>query len=425
MVNKKVRLAKRRAAASRAQLCVALLAFQRGLILVTLMLVVMVMLKRLGMSNSWASCSTAFLILPYVARPVLRPILARLPFHGWCLIVMQVGASVALWFAAGSMEPQGGGVEMWLLLSVAAIVGACHDVLAEDFGMSLYGSRRPGRLLVGVSMLVLSIVIGLGVTLMAAGDMEVMLRNVRQAWQTALKIPAGVMFAVAVLSAMVLPGAKHFGSVDSPTKWRFVARRWWSMPRQWVFASFVLLMAFQEVLVAKGLLMFVVDPGSSGGLSLGPHEAAFAYGTSGGFMMLLGLVLGYLSVRRCGLRRWAWPMVASAVLPDAVLLYLAYFMPSDFMVVCLCLAVECFGCGFALAGLVLYLRYYGYGRGNAGYWHSCLALVALSASVAGVVTGFIQDYFGYRMFFLMVIVTGLLAAFSVAMLRLVRVRRQA
>ena len=101
--------------------------------------------------------------------------------------------------------------------------------------------------------------------------------------------------------------------------------------------------------MAKGVLMFLVDPGSIGGLLLGPHEVAYAYGTVGGLVMLAGLLLGYQAIRSHGLRLWAWPMVIAAILPDAALLYLAYAMPSDIVTVCLCLAVECFGCGFAMA----------------------------------------------------------------------------
>ena len=424
MVNKKGRMAKRRAAVAKAQFCVAVLSFQRGLALTILTLVAMVMLKRIGLSNSWASCGTALLALPFVARLLIRPLVCALPAKGWLLIALQAVMGIALWLAAGCIEPKWGGTEMWTWLAIMALVGAVHDVLAEDCCNSLMGNRRPGRMLMGLSMLILSVVIGLGITLLVAGGMEVILRNVSQAWQTALRVPAGVMLSVAALSALVLPSIKY-GSMGADWKGQTDAlKRWWKLPKQWAFALFIMIMTFQEMLVAKGVLMFLVDPGSIGGLLLVPHEVAYAYGTVGGLVMLAGLLLGYQAIRSHGLRLWAWPMVIAAILPDVALLYLAYAMPSDIVTVCLCLAVECFGCGFAMAGLTMYLKYYGYGRGIAAYWHSCLALMALAVTAAGVVTGFVQDYFGYRMFFVFVIIVAAVAALSVVMLRLVRSRRK-
>ena len=50
--------------------------------------------------------------------------------------------------------------------------------------------------------------------------------------------------------------------------------------------------------------------------------------------------------------------------------------------------------------------------------------MALAVTAAGAVTGFVQDYFGYRMFFVFVIIVAAVAALSVVMLRLVRSRRK-
>jgi PAT family beta-lactamase induction signal transducer AmpG len=92
-------------------------------------------------------------------------------------------------------------------------------------------------------------------------------------------------------------------------------------------------------------------------------------------------------------------------------------MPSEISMVCLCLSIESFGCGFGMAGFVRFLRYYGPGRSMAAYGDTCLALVALAMLLAGVVTGFIQDYFGYRRFFFFVIIMAIVAIASLWLLR--------
>ena len=57
---------------SREWLWVPLLCFFRGMVLVSLLSVTMVMLKRMGMSNTMATASTACLALPWVLRHLLR-----------------------------------------------------------------------------------------------------------------------------------------------------------------------------------------------------------------------------------------------------------------------------------------------------------------------------------------------------------------
>ena len=74
---------------SKAALLGCLLAFARGLVLVMVMALPMVMLKRLGMSNSWAAFNTALLLLPFVLRGVLRPVAEMLMCRWLPLVLLQ------------------------------------------------------------------------------------------------------------------------------------------------------------------------------------------------------------------------------------------------------------------------------------------------------------------------------------------------
>lgn len=409
------------AAHRRAWLWAALLGFARGMVVVALMSVAMVMLKRLGMSNSWASCGTALLAIPFVLRQLLRPFALALPRQAWWMVAMEGLFAMSMMAVAWLVEPRGGGTAVWYCLAAGALVGALHDVMAADFCNTLWGSRRQGRTSVAIALPILATIIGTGVTFVIAGDMEVLTRDIDESWAMAFKVLAAMMLVVAVAMALSLPKNVECGrQMKFFTAWRRQMKevgKWWSNPRQWTFAGFIVLFSLHECLVMKGDLLFLVDPGSIGGLSLGPQEVAFARSTVAGMAMLAGCMIGFELSKRKGLRKLAWPMALAITLPDVLLPYLAYAMPSNLAVVTLCLSVESMGCGFGMAGFVRYLRYYGRGRSLPAYGDTCQALVAFSVLLAGVATGFMQDYFGYRRFFLFVVAMALLSIASLWLLR--------
>ena len=408
----------------RAWLWVPLLSFARGMVLVVLMSVAMVMFKRLGMGNTWASCGTALLALPFVCRQFFRPLIMALTQRGWWIVGAEVVLALALYGVSEWLDPQEGGVVAWVCLAVASVVGAFHDVLSADLCNALLSNRRPGRLLQAVSLATLAAILGLGITLMIAGNMEVLTRDVGDSWGLAFRVLAFMMLSLAVLMAISLPhgvaGMPHASCGHTWHQLMAEVRQWWSNPGQWAFAIFIVGASLHEFLVWKGVLMFLGDPGSIGGLSMGPQEVAFSQSTLGAFALLAGFMVGHALVRRDGVRRWALSMTLAATMPDVLLFYLAYYMPSSLSVVSLCLMGESLGCGFGMAGLVFYMRYYGHGRHLPAYGDSCLALLMLSVMVAGMFAGFVQDVFGYRKFFIFVFCMAVLAACSPMLLRLTR-----
>ena len=90
--------------------------------------------------------------------------------------------------------------------------------------------------------------------------------------------------------------------------------------------------------------------------------------------------------------------------------------------VCTTLMIEDFFCGFGLVGFLVFILYYGRGRGTKVHADACVVLLSFSVMVAGGITGVIQDYFGYRGFFIVVVAAAFVALFTLALL--LRVRRR-
>lgn len=403
----------------RAALLGCLLSFVRGLVLVMVMVLPMVMLKRIGLSNSWAAFNTALLLLPFVLRGVLRPV-AEIWMRRWySMAIIQFLMVVSVWGVAGSVDTRMGG-GLWLWLAVFSVAGTIHDIMAADItALWCENWKRHRRVQLCVVFGVLASVLGMGVTMVLAGDMEVLTRRLDEAWHSAFLLLAAIMAVVEVVCLFVLSRSEK-EDVAEPLNWHKewldnmqAHVRWWTHKNQWQIALAVILLSLHQWLLWRGTLLFLVDPGSIGGLSLGPQGIGFAQGTIGALALMAGLVMGVGAIGKDGLRHWLWPMVLAMTLPDIILLYLSYEMPSELLTVSGCLLVENLLNGFGMVGILFFLFHESVEGDNDVHADTCMALLALSAMMAGIVTGFLVDMLGYRRFFLLVVVASLIAALTV------------
>ncbi len=405
---------------SRAALLGCLLSFSRGLVLVMVMVLPMVMLKRLGQSNSWASFDTALLLLPFVLRGVLRPVAEKWICRWLPLVLLQFLMAISVWGVAGSVSTNMG-MGLWLWLAVFSLVGVVHDIMAAS--LTAYWCddwKRQRRVQLCLVCGVLAAVLGMGVTMVLAGDMEVLSRRLDEAWHSAFLLLAAMMAVVEVVVLCVIPRSEKRAE---PFNWQKVWNdnmqahvRWWTRKKQWQIALAVFLLSLHQWMLWRGTLLFLIDPGSIGGLSLGPQGIGFAQGTIGALALMAGLVMGVGAIGKDGLRRWLWPMMLAISLPDVLLLYLSYEMPSDLLTVSSCLLLENLFCGFGMAGLLFYI--FRETRRGSDFLHAdiCFSLLALSAMAAGIVSGFLLDLVGYRRFFLIVVALSMMAILTMAWL---------
>ena len=378
-----------------------LLLFARGLVVAVLMAAALLMLKRMGWSNMWASVATAVLALPFAARYPMTWLAERLTGKKW-IVLAQMAFAAMMCGVGMSISPNGGGWLACIFLLVAAVVGAFHDVAADGYCRRWLAGGEMKRLATGLVALMLAVVFGMGTMLIVAGDMEVMLRESQDSWGMAFMLMAALMGVVALACAWRLPEKDKMAVYQTAVCRREELLQWWQRPGQWVVAAFWILFPLHEWMLWEGTLMFLSDPGSIGGLSLGPQEVGFVQAIVGTFALIAGACVGCWCLRCYGLGKCLWPMVAAATLPDALLLLLALTMPENMWYICACLMVESAGCGFGLAGFMACMMGFGSYRDMKAHTDSCLMFVALSVVAAGIVTGGLQDYLGYRKFYLIV-----------------------
>lgn len=400
------------------------LAFADGLPLVAVMAISVIFYKQLGLSNSAITFYTSWMYLPWILKPVWSPFIDLVKTKRWWVLVTEILLGAALGGIAFTIP-----TSFWLQGSlfffwVVAFTGASHCVAADGFYL-LGLSERQQAWFMGIRSLAdrLASIFGQGILVMIAGNLQVIFRgSISYSWSLAFYGFAGLFIALWLWHHYTLPRP----SSDQTHPYVSVRSIWLGFlltfkaffRKKGIIAAiaFILLFRLPEALLTKVTALFLIDAGHNGGLGLSPQEYGLVQGTVGIIGVSLGSIIGGIMVSRHGLKKWALPMVLAYSLPGFVYLYLSYALTTNFAVINICVFLEQFGYGFGLTAYMMFLIYYNRGEFRTSHYALASALGSLSLMLPGLVAGSLQEMFGYRHFFVIVLlcsivtlaVTGLL-----------------
>ena len=383
--------------------------FAEGIPYVAGMTISLIMYKRLGLSNADITLYTSWLYLPWVIKPFWSPFIDVVRSKRWWILAMQVLIGAALGGVAFSIPTstwlQGSLCLFWLM----AFSSATHDIAADGFYMLGLNSHEQAWF-VGIrsTFYRIATIVGQGLLVMVAGNLEVLTRNVRYSWSLTFYFMAGLFIALWLYHGWVLPKPQEdeeHQRLNAPGLLREMETAivtFFRKPQVVAGICFMLFYRMPEGLLAKVSALFLIDAAHKGGMGLSPAEYGLVQGTVGVVGLTLGGILGGVAASRGGLKRWLWPMVFAITLPDVVYVYLSYALPSDLIIVGSCIFVEQFGYGFGFSAYMLYLIYYSRGDHKTSHYALCTAFMALSMMLPGLFAGALQEWVGYRLFFIIV-----------------------
>lgn len=172
---------------------------------------------------------------------------------------------------------------------------------------------------------------------------------------------------------------------------------------------FFLLYRLGESQLVKVATPFLVDSRTSGGIGLTSAQYGFVYGTIGILSLTAGGILGGIAAARYGLKRLFWLMALFMNVPNVGYLYLSFNqpLPADLSVY-LAISLEQFGYGFGFTAYMLYMLYYvGDSKYKTAEYAIGTSLMALGMMLPGMVSGYIQEWLGYKHFFIYVMLCTL------------------
>ena len=386
--------------------------FAEGLpnIIVTGLSVVMYM--QMGLTDAEVGLYTGWLALPWVIKPLWSPFIDLLKTKRWWVLTMQalIGASLAgiafsiptaFWFQA-----------TMCLFFLIAFCSATHDISADGFYMIELDDHNQAKY-VGLrnTFYRLAIIFVNGMLVSLAGILQVVFRGqIRFTWALIFYGLAGSFIGLWLYHSRFMPRPtedvhtkRTLTEVTSELKKMFITFfQKFDRRGTLIVMLFLLFYRFPEALLNTMTKTFMLRNNYAGGLGLSPQEYGLANGTVGLIGLLLGGIIGGVLVSRDGMKRWLWPMVCAITLPDVVYIYLSYSLNSNLVVVSSCLFIEQFGYGLGFTVLTLYMLYYSQGKYKTSHYSICTGISYLGLMLPGMLSGYIKDMVGYRVFFIIV-----------------------
>jgi len=394
--------------------------FAEGLPYILVTALSVIMYKRLGLSNAEIALYTSWLYLPWVIKPFWSPIVdIKSTKRKWFLILQFILALTILGVAL-SLK-----VNAWLSFSLfffwlAAFSSATHDIAADGFYM-LGLDEKQQSFFIGVrsTFYRIALITGQGLVVILAGYLEDHYQDNQQAWSVSLIIVASGMFLLTAYNFFAVPKVEttNSGKKIAMNEFFDVFVSFFKKKGIGIAIAYVLLYRLGESQLVKIASPFLLDAREVGGLGLSTQEVGFIFGTLGLIALSLGGILGGILVARDGLGKWIVPMALALNLPNVLYALLAFWQPAEAYWVMGVVTLEQFGYGLGFTSFMLYLIFVAEGPTKTAHYAIGTGFMALGMMLPGMISGFIQEFLGYKYFFIWVVIAAMPGIFIIRFLQ--------
>ena len=383
--------------------------FAEGLPYVLVVTVSAIMFKQLGISNTEVALYTSWLYLPWVIKPFWSPFVDLVKTKRWWLLLTQLILGAGL--AGVGLTLNTPNFFRWTLaiLWLMAFSSATHDISIDGFYM-LGLDEGEQSMFVGIRNTAyrIAMIAGQGGLLILVGLFQKMFGSAVRAWSLGFLIAGGLMILLWLYHSYILPHpvadcttgvsgkniVKEFGMT-------FVS--YFQKPYIIPALLFILLFRFPEAQIGKIAPLFLIDDIANCGLGLTTQQIGFAQGTLGVIGLLLGGILGGITLSKFGLKKCIWFMVAAISVPDLVYVYLSWMPTQNMALISSCIFIEQMGYGFGFTAYTLFLMYFARGEHQTSHYAISTGIMALGMMLPGMISGWLQEHMGYQWFFVWII----------------------
>lgn len=382
--------------------------FAEGLPYILVMSVALIMYKNLELSNTQITLYTGWLYLPWLIKPLWSPFIDIIKTKRWWIITTQILLGGGMAGIAFSLQ-----TPLHISMSLAflwlmAFSSATHDIAAD--GIYMYGLKEHEQsLFVGIRSIFyrLAVWFGQGLVVMSAGLLH-RYTDIKDAWSYCFIALAVLFLILAQIHKRSLPrpesesSGKNSRQIFTELKEAFIT--FFTKRNIGIIILFIFFYRFGEAQLGKIAPLFMLDPVEKGGLGLSTEMIGFIYGTIGVIALILGGILGGVVISQKGLRFWIWPMALAMKLPDFVYVLLSTSQPDNLYLIASSVAIEQFGYGFGFTAFMMYLIMVAESKYKTTHYAFATGIMAAGMMIPGMISGWIQDHFGYIQFFIWVMI---------------------
>ncbi|NQZ44932.1 MAG: MFS transporter [Flavobacteriaceae bacterium] len=404
----------------RAWAWVPVLYFTQGIPYVIVVTVSVIMYKKLGIGNAEIGLYTSWLYLPWVLKPLWSPFVDLKGTKRKWFLWMQLVIAIALFGVGLSLPTSMFFTTTLACFWMAAFASATNDIASDGYYM-IGLSEKKQSFFVGIrsTFYRLAMVTGEGLIVVAAGFLENRYGDNTKAWSLTMTATAFLMLALTVANFFTTPKYESESDfvAERPGSFLQVFATFFKKKNISIALAFVLTYRLGESQLVKMAAPFLLDPLEQGGLAYSTEQLGTIFGTVGVIMLSLGGILGGILISRDGLKKWMLPMILSLNIPNLLYAVLAYTQTTDIIAVTTTVVFEKFGYGFGFAAFLMYLIYLAEGRSKTSHYAIATGFMALGMMLPGMISGFMQEWLGYRGFFIWVVIAALPALFLLPFLK--------
>lgn len=377
-----------------------------------------IMYKNMEISDTQITLWTGLLILPWTLKPLWSPILEMFKSKKYFVVGSQFITAMTFALVALSLPLNGFFTYSIALLGVIAFSGATNDIATDGIYLDVLSSNQQAEFIgwQGASYNIAKI-IAAGPLVYLAGVLEEQM-GVVNAWVATMFAFAIVMVVLALYHVRMLPkGNRVSGEVQSLQEglatFKDVVITFFQKKHVYWFIAFIILYRFAEGFAIKIAPLFSIAEVAEGGLGLSTKVYSLIYGTCGAAAFVAGSILGGYYIAKRGLKKSRMFLVACFNIPFAVYAYLAFAQPENLYIIGTAVVLEYFGYGFGFVGLMLFMmQQVAPGKYKMAHYAFATGIMNLGFMIPSMISGYLSDLIGYKLFFIWVLVATIPAFFA-------------
>ena len=374
-------------------------------------LIASIFYKRMGVRDDINALYTSWLLLPWSLKPLWSPLLEVFRTKRFFVVLFELLGGLSLLLVALSVHlPQYFGLTLGLFLMVA-ICSSTHDIAADGLYIaSLTAKQQAAYAGWQGGFYNVARFLSQGGLLILAGYLELR-SGVPRAWMVIFTAMGAMVAALGIWHARVLPQTEPARDAGTPREmiqtFRDVVATFFRKPHIWIFLAFIFLYRFGEGQALKIGPLFLLAGRDAGGLGLSTDRVGI-FNAVATVAFIAGSVLGGYFTSWLGLRRSLLALACAMNFRLIAWVYLSTVRPGNSVAIGAALGLDALGYGFGFVGVILLMmQEIAPGKYQTAHYAFATALMNLGLIAPGLLSGKVELWLGYRVFFIWALASAL------------------
>ena len=402
--------------------------FAMGMPFVVLNMVCTLMFKGLDVSDAQIAFWTSIIMFPWTLKPLWSPLLEIYKTKKFFVIFTQIATGCIFGLVALALHLPNFFAVCIALLAIIAFSGATHDVAADGVYMASLSKDDQARYIgwQGAFYNIAKIAATGGLVYLAGMLIETYTGDVTglspaaaaaakhngsvMAWTVIMAVIGGIMVILGLYNAKFVPSEVNNDAEERPgfketmVELGNVFVDLFRKRHILYYIFFIILYRFAEGFVMKIVPLFLKADRADQGLGLSEKEIGLCYGTFGAAAFVIGSILAGYYVAHRGLQKSLFSLCCVFNLPFVAYTLLAVYQPESLVLIGGGIVLEYFGYGFGFVGLTLFMmQQIAPGKHQMAHYAFASGIMNLGVMLPGMLSGYVSDWLGYRLFFIFVL----------------------